>query len=67
MMAHARIYRVQTRGFGELLKTADDITSARKWAARAFPVEACAVSRFVEPRQRCQCCDSRPCVCSRRT
>ncbi len=60
------IYRVYTAGFGELLKTADNIGQARAWARAACPGQACPVSRLFELRALCDCCGSRPCDCRRR-
>lgn len=60
------IYRVQTRAFGELLKTEDNIKAARAWARAAFPGESCAVSRLVMLRAPgCRCCGLTPCIRSK--
>lgn len=55
-------YACKTKRFGDVLKVADSIREARKWAAKAFPREVLSVTRLY-PHRLCVQCDSRPCVC----
>ncbi len=59
-------YTVKTKRFGDVLKEADSIREARKWATKAFPREVLGVTRLYS-RRLCVVCDSRPCVCPKKT
>lgn len=54
-------YRVYHPVYGVILKIDANIKSARTWAKKAFPRDACTVSRAVN--RFCDDCDCNPCCC----
>lgn len=59
----SRCYHVQTAKFGTVGIIADNIEDARRYAKAAFGVGPDQVSRAPSQGDRCNECDSAPCVC----
>jgi hypothetical protein len=57
------VYVVSTLNCGEILLQRNNIREARAWARKAFRLGPRSVRSYVQPRPRCESCDSALCVC----